>query len=80
MKVRRLYYLIATEILQCEDRFIRIFVDGELLLHLGTVTDRHLPGEPSKVTVYLYRDCTAYVYRVATVSEFYVLYLIRINF
>ena len=64
MRVRRFYYLIASEILQCEDRHIRIFVDGECLLHLGVVTDRHFPGDPSKMTVYLYRDCTAYVHRV----------------
>jgi hypothetical protein len=64
MKVRRFYYLIASEILRCEDRFIRVFVDGECLLHLGSVTDRHFPGDPSKMTVFLYRDCTAYVHKV----------------
>jgi hypothetical protein len=72
MRVRRLYYLIASEILHCEDRHNRIFVNGECLSHLGAVTDRHFPGVPSQLTVYLYRDCTAYVYRIGdtdTVDE-----------
>jgi hypothetical protein len=64
MKVRRLYHLIATEIVRCEDRHIRIYVDGSCLLHLGTVTDRHFPYAPLQLTVFLYPDCTAYVRRV----------------
>jgi hypothetical protein len=64
MKVRLLYHLIATEIVECGDNDIRIYVDGACLMHLGTITDRHFPGVPLQATVYLYRDCTAYVRRV----------------
>ncbi len=65
MLVRRLYHLVATEIVGREDRHIRIYVDGSCLLHHGgTITDRHFPDSPLQMTVYLYRDCMAYARRV----------------
>jgi hypothetical protein len=44
MSVRQLYRNIAGGMLDCEDRWIRIFVDNQCLLHLGTVTDRFFPA------------------------------------
>jgi hypothetical protein len=39
-------------------------VHDECLMHLGTVTDRYFPGEPTQRTVYFFRDCIAQVRRV----------------
>jgi hypothetical protein len=64
MSVRRFYHLIAANILECADDNIRIYVDDECLMHFGTVTDRHYPGDPTQLTVYLYRECVAQVRRV----------------
>jgi hypothetical protein len=66
LPVRRFYHLIADGILGCPDSQIRIYVHGECLMHLGTVTDRHFPGDPTQRTVYLFRDCVAQVRRVGS--------------
>jgi hypothetical protein len=59
MPVRQLYHAIASAILNCEDRAIRIFVDNQVLLHVGTITDRFFPDFPDVPTVFLtYRICT----------------------
>jgi hypothetical protein len=64
MPVRQLYHAIASAILNCEDRVIRIFVDNQVLLHVGTITDRFFPDFPDVPTVFLTHGCTAYVRRM----------------
>jgi hypothetical protein len=69
MSVRLFYNIVARNIVGCVDYHIRIFVDNECLLHVGTVTDRHFPDMPNVPTVYLTPDCTAVViYRFAATS------------
>ena len=63
MPVRQLYRLIASRILGCEDREIRIFVGTKCLLHLGTVTDRFFPDHPDVPTVFLVPECIVSVRR-----------------
>jgi len=66
LPVRRFYHLIADGILGCPDSQIRMYVDDECLMHLGTVTDRHFPGDPTQRTVYLFRDCVVQVRRIGS--------------
>ncbi len=61
MPVRLLYRLIANGILGCEDEQIRLFVDNQCLLHLGTISDRFFPDLPKVSTVYLTRNCVVHV-------------------
>jgi hypothetical protein len=69
MPVRQLYHAIASVILNCEDRMIRIFVDNQVLLHVGTITDRFFPDFPDVPTVFLTHGCTACVRRMGVGME-----------
>jgi hypothetical protein len=64
MPVRLFYHYVADGILQCEDRWIRMYVNGECLMHGGTITDRHMPGHPEIPTVFLTQGCTVEVRRL----------------
>jgi hypothetical protein len=64
MPVRLFYHYVAAGILQCADRWIRMHVNGECLMHGGTITDRHMPGHPEIPTVFLTQGCTVEVRRL----------------
>ncbi len=66
MPVRLLYRAIASGVLGCEDNQIRIYVDGQRLLHLGTITNRHFPDLPEVPSVFLSPSCAAQVRRIGT--------------
>jgi hypothetical protein len=61
MPVRLFHHAVASRILECADNLIRMYVNGECLMHVGTVTDRHMSGHPETPTVFLTQDCTVQV-------------------
>jgi hypothetical protein len=53
MPVRVLHYRISLQVLRIDPRGIRMYVNGSILFHQGTISDRNRPGAPAIATPYL---------------------------
>jgi hypothetical protein len=59
MPVRVLHYRISLQVLRIDPRGIRIYVNGMVLFHEGTISDRNRPGAPAVATPYLVPNAIA---------------------
>jgi hypothetical protein len=69
MPVRVLHYRIAIQLLRIDPRGIRIFVEGRMLFHMGTISDRFDPEILTVPVPFLIPKATAEV-RVVLIGNF----------